>query len=156
MEEVVWHLIQSVGLQDDDSILLLQPTSPLRRVESLTGFVAKCTDPKQPVASAMSVSQSLDDFWFQDETGSLLRIRDQLPPTFQSRRTQERRPLLRENGLYYFANTGWFRHSGLLVSSASLPIVTPASESLDVNSWDDWHLAEMLLRHPPITSGPRG
>jgi len=146
VEGAIEHMIASCRLKPDDTVLLLQPTSPLRSLTSLTSFLAAYETHRPRRGSAFSVSEDYEDYWYEGADGALQRVRDLLPDEFASRRSQSRRPLLRENGLFYAMNVSWFGDNRKCVTSDSLPVLTPPKEDLDINTPEDWKLAE---RHLP-------
>lgn len=90
-EEVIAHAIDTLQLKDDDNIVLLQPTSPLR----LPGDIDGCIK-----AEAFSVTLEDDMFLWHKE----------LPLNFYFHgRELFDRATYRENGSIYFVNVGYWR-----------------------------------------------
>lgn len=146
MEEVLLHTAEQLSLQHGDRLLLLQPTSPLRTIHSLRDFLSSVEQAEAGTESAFSVTEDLGDYWFREADGKSIRIRNMLPAPFRARRSQDRLPILRENGLYYLVSVGFLKQTGHIVGETSLPVPTPVSEDLDVNDAQDWATAELSLR----------
>ena len=145
MEPVIFHAVQQLGLGEDDAVLLMQPTSPLRSLDSLNSLVDSFSANRPSGGGAFSVTKDWSDYWAEVSGSGLRRVRSLLPTPFLSRRSQERQPLLRENGLYYLLSVWWLRETHRCVDESSLAVVTPEHEDLDINTWDDWNAAVKAL-----------
>lgn len=142
MEDVVRHAVRELDLDGSDLILLLQPTSPLRSTQSTQGFIRSFMESDPKWESAFSVTVDEGDYWFQGPGGESERIRDLLPQPYKSRRSQSRRPLFRENGLFYLFSVEYLTRTGSIVGPTSCMIETPPAEDLDINDLNDWANAE--------------
>lgn len=126
-----------------DSVLLLQPTSPLRTTEDIDGclnFVAQ-----QMVPSVVSVTEAdVHPYWTYrlnaDQT--IARFVDAAPIA----RRQDLPAAFALNGAMYFADANWLRRRGRLVSSETLGYVMPREHSVDLDTPFDWKFAELLLK----------
>lgn len=98
-EEVIAHAIESLNLKDDDNIVLLQPTSPLR----LYGDIDKCI--RQKAFSAIAE----DDLylWVDDDyVGYPHTVNFEMEP-----RSKDDESFFRENGSIYVINVKQFKKS---------------------------------------------
>jgi len=146
MELVVLHLASELKLEAEDRVLLLQPTSPLRTVRSLKAFLAGCEELGPALGSAFSATADFGDYWYSSPEGHKKRVRDLLPLSYAARRSQQRYPLLRENGLYYLCSIEFLTRNGSLVGPTSSIILSPPEEDLDIDTPTDWSLAEVLIQ----------
>lgn len=146
MEDVLRHAVRELNLNDSDLILLLQPTSPLRSTQSTREFIKTFKGLVPECESAFSVTVDTADYWFHGSGGESQRLRDLLPQPYNSRRSQSRRPLFRENGLYYLFSVQYLTRTGTIVGPTSSMIETSPDEDLDVNDLEDWNVAERRIQ----------
>jgi CMP-N,N'-diacetyllegionaminic acid synthase len=126
-----------------DSVLLLQPTSPLRTADDMDGFLNFVAQKKTP--SAVSVTEAdTHPYWTYrlnaDQTMAQfvdvasVALRQDLPAVFSL------------NGAMYFADASWLRDSGSLVGAETLAYVMSKEHSVDLDTPLDWKFAELLLK----------
>ena len=126
-----------------DSVLLLQPTSPLRTTDDIDGLLNLVRNTKKQ--SAVSICEAeTHPYW-------TYRINaDQTLAKFMDVATVARRQDLPSifslNGAMYFAGANWLRESRSLVSSETLAYVMPKERSVDLDTPLDWKIAELLLK----------
>lgn len=60
--------------------------------------------------------------------------------------TQDLEPWFEENSCFYFFSKCSFQSTGARIGTAPLMHETPKLESCDIDEWDDWHLAELILK----------
>jgi N-acylneuraminate cytidylyltransferase/CMP-N,N'-diacetyllegionaminic acid synthase len=126
-----------------DSVLLLQPTSPLRTTEDIDGFLTLVDQRKSP--SAVSITEAgTHPYWtyrlnadqtmtqFVEEVS--IGCRQDLPPIYSL------------NGAMYFADVSWLRNKCSLVSAETVAYVMAKEHSVDLDTPLDWKLAELLLK----------
>lgn len=141
---LVLHAIEQ--LPNFDSILLLQPTSPLRTVEDISGIIDFVVNRES--CSAVSVSQAFSHpFWTYSLVGNKLK------PFFCSDNSYQRQ-LLPEayclNGALYFASIQFLSKYRAFVTSDTLGYVMPKIRSIDIDDTDDWQLAECFMKSKQI------
>ena len=137
----VLHALEQ--LPQFESVLLLQPTSPLRTNTDIDGFLDFVIQKKAP--SAVSVSEAqVHPYWTYrvnvDQT--LVRFLDVAPVA----RRQDLPEIFSLNGAMYFADAKWLRRSGSLVGAESLAYVMSKDHSVDLDTALDWEFAEFLLK----------
>ena len=126
-----------------DSVLLLQPTSPLRTTDDIDGFLNLVAQKKTP--SAVSVTEAdTHPYWTYrlnaDQT--MARFLDVAPVA----RRQDLPAVFSLNGAMYFADANWLRDSGSLVSAETLAYVMSKEHSVDLDTPLDWKFAELLMK----------
>lgn len=126
-----------------DSVLLLQPTSPLRTTDDIDVFLNLVTQKKAP--SAVSVTEAdTHPYWTYrlnaDQT--MTRFLDLAPVA----RRQDLPAVFSLNGAMYFADANWLRDSGSLVSAETLAYVMSKEHSVDLDTPLDWKFAELLMK----------
>ncbi len=123
-----------------DAILLLQPTSPLRKAETIRKFVAKFEDIKDEYEAMLSLHKDKTDFWV-NKGGVFSRLFPNAP-----RRRQAREPLYAENSALYITNVEALRKTNSVLGSVTAGFVIDADEAVDINEPRDILLAELLLK----------
>ena len=126
-----------------DSVVLLQPTSPLRTTDDINGFLNLVAQKKTP--SAVSVTQAdTHPYWTYhlnaDQT--MARFVDAAPVA----RRQDLPAVFSLNGAMYYADANWLRDSGSLVGTETLAYVMSKELSVDLDTPLDWKFAEILLK----------
>ena len=140
LDPVVHALSQ---LPQYDSMLLLQPTSPLRTTNDIDACLQLATERR--ARSVVSVSEpETHPYWTYrlSEKQTLERLVDTAPVA----RRQDLPPVFAVNGALYFAETDWLRSSNSLVGAETLAYVMPRERSFDLDTPLDWMLAELLLK----------
>lgn len=137
----VFHALNK--LPEFDSVLLLQPTSPLRT----TGDIDSCISMAQKNKSLCVVSVSEPDvhpFWtYKLNDDQTLRA---LVEAADVHRRQDLPPVYALNGALYFANCSWLMKQKKFITNKTTAYVMPAERSIDIDTPLDWKLAEVLLR----------
>lgn len=138
--DTLLHAIEE--LPDFDSVLLLQPTSPLRTVEDIYGIIELVKVKK--ACSAVSVSEAISHlYWtYSLENGKLLNLyknetkllRQDLPPAYNL------------NGAVYLASRNFLETKRAFKDESTLAYVMPRYRSVDIDNMDDWDFAEYLIK----------
>jgi CMP-N-acetylneuraminic acid synthetase len=125
-----------------DAVLLLQPTSPFRSVESIRGAIRTYTDQPGPThhpVVSVSPAASHPAWTFAWQDGEFCPSLGWEPLTLRS---QDLPPAYALNGALYVIPAEDVRISRPIMRPGILPFVmTDARESLDIDTVDDWALA---------------
>jgi CMP-N,N'-diacetyllegionaminic acid synthase len=126
-----------------DSVLLLQPTSPLRATEDIDACLRLAEQHRAP--SVVSVSETdAHPYWTYsiaaDQT--LKRLFDVALVT----RRQDLPQVFSLNGALYFAYANWLRLNNSFLGTETLAYVMPRERSGDLDTPLDWKFAELLLK----------
>jgi CMP-N,N'-diacetyllegionaminic acid synthase len=127
-----------------DWVLILQPTSPLRTSSDIDGIFKLCQDHK--VSSAVSVCEaSKHPYWMYKKNKSL-----SLLPFINDRPEITRRQDLPKaycvNGALYLAKVDWLLEHHSFIGPKTLGFDMPQKRSVDLDTIDDWHWAEYLIK----------
>lgn len=132
-----------------DGVVLLQPTCPFRRLASVRGalqlFLDQPDSDDRPTVVSVSPSVVPPEWCFRIEatTGALQPVLGWLE---LGKRSQDLQPAVQLNGSIYIASSATIRAGRQIVKPGSLAFLMPGSEeSVDIDTEDDWTLAESFL-----------
>ena len=142
MAELILELIRHYELQNS-TIVLLQPTSPLRRDED----ISKCieTYKKNNFDLLFTVSP-------QDRAvlkSGFVHGKKFIPlgePEFTFTNRQDLPKLFKPNGAVYVFNGGWFEKNGGFSSTNTGVVEMPSENSLDIDSQEDFDRIAQIYR----------
>jgi len=138
--EPILHALSFV--EGFDSVLLLQPTSPLRTSADIDAIIAMAV--AERATSAVSVCETKEPIHWSytiQEDGRLKALLD----SDQILRRQDAPNNYTLNGaLYYFEGPGALAHK-TFVNSETIAYVMPPERSIDIDTMFDWMVAEFLL-----------
>ncbi len=125
-----------------DSVLLLQPTSPFRKAETIKKAVAMHKETGNSIVSINKVS--FKPSWYRsiDKDGNLTRA-----DVFSDNSSiDEDSPIYRLNGAIYIASIEQIVTNNTFYSEPTKALlIESASESIDIDTTLDWALVEKLL-----------
>lgn len=142
--EVVLHAYEyyeSIG-QKYDAILLLQPTSPFRKVEFLRDAVALYDDSIDMVTSVCPAACNPYYDGFEEDGEGLLTI-SKGDGCIQRR--QDAPAVWQQNGSIYVINPRSLKEKGMAGFTRIRGYRMPAQYSLDLDTLFDWKVAEMMI-----------
>ena len=137
----VFHALDQ--LPQYDSVLLLQPTSPLRTSQDIDACLDLARQRQAP--SVVSVSEpDTHPYWTYRLTPeqTLCPLVDAALVT----RRQDLPEVMAINGALYFADARWLRQGGSLIGPETLAYVMPRERAVDLDTPLDWQLAQLLLK----------
>lgn len=142
---------QNYGIEFSE-ILLLQPTSPFRLRETILRALEQYSG-SQNSEGLLSVTPSHEDLWLLGPDGLLNRV---FPANPRDQRLREAHYI--ENGAFYLLSAGALREKGEIRNLKLGHVETSWLEGFDINTPDDFVLAEALLtafpEHPrPVLEG---
>ena len=131
------HVLKNTS-ENYENLILLQPTNPLRPKNLLTEAFAVFSESK--VDSLMTVSR------FEDKYGELHENRF-IPSNYtMGQRSQDLKPLYKENGLLYITRCEEIKE-GIILSENNYAFVTETpSDSVDIDTEIDFLMTEVLLK----------
>lgn len=127
-----------------DAVVLLQPTSPLRRIQDIKDCLESYNDSIDMVTTVKRsyVSAVLCN---EDESGYL-----QMTFGKNGVRRQDAKELYEYNGAVYVINAKAVIDKGLAGFTKKKKIVMPEINSLDIDTMTDWYMVESLLEKKVI------
>ena len=138
---VVLHALNQV--EGFDYIVLLQPTSPLRRPTDIDAAIRMCI--QSGVPSLVSVTESdKHPLWMFDvnpETGVMKRL---IAGEMVTRR-QDLLPAYVINGAIYIADCEWLKKNQTFTAPETIAYKMPKESSLDIDTELDFKLCNYLL-----------
>jgi CMP-N-acetylneuraminic acid synthetase len=146
MLPVLQHAVRALAQSgvDIEIVVLLQPTSPLRRPEHVRDAVTRLRDTgADSVVSVVELPRHYSpDYVMRIDDGRLVHF---LPDGARITRRQDARPAFVRDGTVYVC---WRRtlDQGSLYGADSRPLVIPAAESLTIDTADDWAEAERRIQ----------
>ena len=126
-----------------DSVLLLQPTSPLRTTEDIDACICLARDLQAP--SVVSVSEPEKHPYWMYRLGADQCLQTLIDVPHISRR-QELPPVFAINGALYYARANWLQQHRTFVTAETVAYIMPPERSVDLDTLLDWKLAELLLK----------
>lgn len=146
MLSVLQHAIDQVeaGGWTPEYIVLLQPTSPLRRATHIDDALSLLvTEGPDSVVTVVEVPKHLSpDYVMKIEDGTL---RPFLPEGARVTRRQDVRPAFYRDGTVYAFRRDTLERFGNIYGDRCLPLVIDASASLSIDSPEDWAEAKRRL-----------
>ena len=127
-----------------DVIVLLQPTSPLRRPDHIRDAVTMLRETNaDSVVTVVEVPRHLSpDYVMRIEEG---RLRPFLPDGVGVTRRQDARPAYSRDGTVYAFRRSTIERFGGIYGDDCRPLLIDATESISIDSPADWDEAERLL-----------
>lgn len=146
MLPVVRHAVDtlSAGGWTPDVIVLLQPTSPLRRPSHVRDAVTMLRETKaDSVVTVVELPRHLSpDYVMRIDDGLL---RPFLPDGARLTRRQDARPAYSRDGTVYACWRATLDRWGTIYGERCLPLIVDAADSLSIDTPDDWAEAERRL-----------
>jgi CMP-N-acetylneuraminic acid synthetase len=146
MVPVIQHALTEVSRQgwSPEIVVLLQPTSPLRRPDHIRNAVSMLRDTgADSVVTVVEVPRHLSpDYVMRIEGG---RLKTFLPDGARVTRRQDARPAYSRDGTVYAFRRSTIERSGSIYGEDCRPLLIDACDSLSIDSPADWDEAERLL-----------
>ena len=138
-EAALFHAVNYLYLRkiNFENIIIMQPTSPLRKLNTLKKFLKICLNKK--FTHALTVSKLDHNISVKNKKNIFIPIVNK-----NIRRRQDRKSFFYENGLIYFLKTKNFLKNKKIYSSKWKYIETELYESLDINNLNDLKIARLL------------
>jgi CMP-N-acetylneuraminic acid synthetase len=122
--------------------MLLQPTSPFRRPERIAQALDLLARPDtEGVIGVTTIDRSLSLMYREDDEGVL----EPLAAWDERIRRQDVRPLLTPNGTLYLSTPESLTRHRRLFPPRLRPLPTDAVEAIDIDTAEDWALAEAVV-----------
>ena len=149
MLPVIEHAVDALALGgwSPEIVVLLQPTSPLRRGAHIREAVAQLrASGADSVVTVVALPRHLSpDYVMRIEDGMLQPF---LVEGARVTRRQDARPAFVRDGTVYTFWLRTLRESRSIYGRRCLPLIVPAAESLTLDTPEDWAEAERRLARP--------
>ena len=146
MLPVIEHALSALAAErwSPDIVVLLQPTSPLRRPEHIRAAVDLLRGSgADSVVSVVPVPQHLSpDYVMRIDEG---RLHPFLTEGARIGRRQDARPAFVRDGTVYAFWSRTLREQHSIYGRDCRPLILAAAESMTIDTWDDWREAERQL-----------
>ena len=147
MLPVITHALDTLAASGwvPDIVVLLQPTSPLRRPEHVRAAVDQLRQTRaDSVVTVVELPRHLSpDYVMRVEDG---RLRPFLPEGARVTRRQDARPAFSREGTVYACWRSTIERHGSIYGDDCRPLVIDGRDSLSIDSPDDWADAEQIGR----------
>lgn len=141
VEHAVTWFVGAYGYTPE-RVMWLQPTSPFRPVASLNDAVARLdAGQADAVVGCKTLHRDLTSLFRCDDVFLVPLSRE---PTQTSR--QQVQPLLTPNGAMYVCKTDRLLAQRSFYPERTMPLVMNAVQSLDIDTEEDWAMAEAFIR----------
>ena len=140
-ESAIIHALEELSTtnKDYDAVVLLEPTSPLRKIETVRNAIEIFK--LYSYTTLISVIEDFSTFWLPKNIKP-----EKLFPN-QSRRRQERLPLYKEVGVVYISRVDHLLLNKSFISDNLYLHITDPVESIDINNQVDFSIAESILKN---------
>jgi CMP-N,N'-diacetyllegionaminic acid synthase len=126
-----------------DYIILLQPTSPLRRVTDIDKALRQCIDQNGQILVSVAKTRK-SPYWMYKLDIDLI-MSPLFPDTVFTRR-QDIPPVFETNGAIYIAGTRWLKEHRTFIHPETKGYVMNEEDSYDIDTLLDFYICEQLLR----------
>jgi CMP-N-acetylneuraminic acid synthetase len=151
MLPVIEHAVAALEQEgwSPEIVVLLQPTSPLRRPAHIRAAVEQLrSSGADSVVTVLELPRHLSpDYVMRIDGGRLVPF---LAEGESITRRQDARPAFVRDGTVYAFWRRTLRDTGSLYGRVCLPLILPAADSLTLDSEDDWREAERRLAEAAV------
>ncbi len=139
--DAVIHAIES--LPGYDYVVLLQPTSPLRKIEDIDNTIAMCYEKQAP--ACVSVTPANESPYWMYTMGDDQQLTSLVSEKSYTRR-QDLPPVFRLNGAIYVADSMRLQNRRSFLMPDTIAYAMPAERSIDIDDAEDFRQAEALFQ----------
>jgi CMP-N-acetylneuraminic acid synthetase len=140
--DVILHAIEHLKEQFD-YLLLLQPTSPFRKLCHIDKIIEACIDSEaQAMVSVSKVKKH--PYHMYEISGDYLRPILNKKSTFTRR--QDMPPIYEYNGALYLSSISFIKEKQSFVAPEIKPFEMDVMHSIDIDEMLDWDFAELLIK----------
>jgi CMP-N-acetylneuraminic acid synthetase len=152
MVSVVEHAIQWMEGEAGypvTAVMLLQPTNPFRRTQRLHEALDLFARPGTEAVIGVDTIPRTPGLLYREGAGGRLVP---LGAWEERVRRQDIRPVLTPNGTLYLITRASFQHTGRMFPPRLLGLPTSRIEGIDIDTPEDWALAEAVVAAGLVTS----
>lgn len=139
---VATHAIKELGLEPSDILCVIYPTAPLLQASFLTqGLQALLYSSVTYSFGVLEYSYNPYRSFYIDERGISM-----LFPKHYHNRSQDLPRIYHDAGQFYFGRVWAWQSELAIFAKHSCPIILPHSLAQDIDTLEDWNLAELKYR----------
>jgi CMP-N,N'-diacetyllegionaminic acid synthase len=138
----VLHAIETLSTKYD-YVVLLQPTSPLRKADDIDGCIEHCLRKNAPACISVT-RQNKGPYWMFtiNTNGRMVNIFDSAS---SAKRRQDLPEVYALNGAVYVAETDWIAQKRAFISDHTVAYIMPRERSIDIDDQFDMDLFAFLV-----------
>lgn len=143
-EDALLHAIDEMERKNDivyDAVLTLQPTSPLRKIDTLVEFIQTFQEKSKCFDAMLSLNETRSDYWIKTDSSKYERLYKDAP-----RRRQDRKPIYVENSAYYATLVAALRETRSVLGHRATGYIISDIEGIDINEPIDVLIAEQIIK----------
>ncbi len=143
--DVILHAINFFKNKGDtyEYIVLLQPTSPLRKVDDIDKAFEMINKDTKAVVSVCETEHS--PLW-SNTLPNDLSMKDFIKPEIKNKRSQDLPKYYRLNGAVYISDVEYLLDNNGFIGDETKAFIMPQSRSVDIDSGIDLNLAEIIIK----------
>lgn len=123
-----------------DNVITMQPTSPLRKYDTILKFIDEFYKNIDIYDAQLSVTETRADYWKKNDRGCFERLNKNAP-----RRRQDRAPLYIENSALYITKVKSLYDTNSILGSNPNCFIIDEIEGVDINEIQDIKLVEAYI-----------
>jgi N-acylneuraminate cytidylyltransferase/CMP-N,N'-diacetyllegionaminic acid synthase len=136
------NFLKEKGNSDNDILVLLQPTSPLRKAKDIDDAVEYCFS--RNADAVVSVCKEEHGPRLMGKLQPDMCMKDFITVEDARKNRQDHDKYYRINGAVYIASFGYLKKNKSFFGSGSYAFLMPNERSIDIDSWFDFNVAEFL------------
>ena len=140
--DVILHALDKLG-ETYDIVMVLQPTSPLRKSKDIDQALELMQDNNVPAVVSVCISNKPPQWHFTLEADG--KLKPVYPSKFIFSNRQEYLPTYVPNGALYIAKTDYFISKNTFYTDSTLGYIMPPERSVDIDSRMDFFTAEAII-----------
>ena len=138
--EAILHAIEVLS-PSYDYLILLQPTSPLRKTSDIDGILESAITSNSEIMVSVSKLKTHPMFIYEIHNGYLRSFQ----PQKEQLRRQDMPPVYVHNGALYVAEVAKLKAEKSFNGPTAMAYVTDGLINLDIDTLEDWKYAEFLI-----------
>jgi CMP-N-acetylneuraminic acid synthetase len=145
-DDVLLHAINELSLLDNDIIVLLQPTSPLRNSSDIDQAIILLS--QNGVQGSVTLCECEHSPLWTNTVPDDLNLGGFLSKEYSTTRSQDLPTFYRLNGAVYAYRVAYLKeHKGRVYTSTIKASIMPQERSIDIDVQLDFDIADMLVKN---------
>lgn len=140
----VLHALDYFKAENYSFVVLLQPTSPLRKAEDIDGAIRLCLETNAP--ACVSVTQAAHPPWWTFRLDGQKRLLPCMDAEQMPKRRQDAPAAYALNGAVYVARCDYLQTAKSFIGPETIGYVMPEERALDIDRELDFVIAEAVIK----------